>query len=68
MIRDERDPFREPTDDELATLDLPDDLLDDDELATIDAQDLGDLVRLDADETASHETPHAPAAPPTTPT
>ncbi len=42
-------PSREPDDDELATLDMPDDLLD-------------------ADETASHETPHAPAAPPTTPT
>ncbi len=56
-----------PTDDDLAALDL-DDLFDADELATINAQDLDDLVRLDADETASHEIPHVPAAPPTTPT
>ena len=36
MTREERDPFREPTDDELATLDMPDDLRDDDELTALD--------------------------------
>ncbi len=58
MIRAERDPFREPTDDELATLDLPDDLRDDDELTALDrldaldpALDIGDVdaLLLDAD-------------------
>jgi len=50
MIREERDPFREPTDDELATLDMPDDLFDDDELTALDrldaldpALDIGDV-------------------------
>ena len=32
-------PFREPTDDGLATLDMPDDLFDDDELTALDRLD-----------------------------
>nr|MDQ2831397.1 hypothetical protein [Chloroflexota bacterium] len=52
MIREERDPFREPTDDELATLDMPDDLRDDDELATLDRLDALDPA-LDGDEIAA---------------
>ncbi len=39
MTRDGRDPFREPTDDELATLDRADDLRDDDELTALDRLD-----------------------------
>ena len=39
MIRDERDPFHEPTDDELATLDMPDDLRGGDELTALDRRD-----------------------------
>jgi len=58
MIPEERTPFHEPTDDELATLDMPDDLLDDDELTALDrldaldpALDIGDVdaLLLDAD-------------------
>ncbi len=57
MIREERDPFREPTDDGLATLDRPDDPRDDDELTALDRLDaldppldIGDVdVLLDAD-------------------
>lgn len=49
MIRDERDPFREPTDEELATLDRPDDLFADDELMALDRLDALD-PELDGDE------------------
>ncbi len=68
MISEERTPFREPTDDELAALDMPDDLLDDDELTALDrldaldpALDIGDVdaLLLDADDedaAATHET------------
>jgi len=49
MIPEERTPFREPTDDELATLDMPDDLLDDDELTALDRLDTLD-PELDNDE------------------
>ncbi len=35
-MTDRRDPFREPTDDEVAALDTPDELLADDELASLD--------------------------------
>ncbi len=64
MIPAGRDPFREPTDDELATLDMPDDLCDDDELMALDrldALDIGDVdaLLLDADDedaAATHET------------
>jgi len=49
MTREERDPFREPTDDELAMLDLPDDLLDDDELTALDRLDALEPA-LDGDE------------------
>ncbi len=42
-------PFREPTDDELATLDRPDDLFDDDELTALDRLDALD-PELDGDE------------------
>jgi len=55
-MTDRRDPFREPTDDEVAALDMPDDLLDDDELATLDAQDLDELATLDADDEADTTT------------
>ncbi len=41
-MTDRRDPFREPTDDELAALDTPDELLDDDELAALDRLDVLD--------------------------
>jgi hypothetical protein len=49
MTREERNPFREPTDDELATLDMPDDLRDDDELTALDRLDTLDPA-LDNDE------------------
>jgi len=39
MTLDGRDPFREPTDDELATIDMPDDLCDDDELMALERLD-----------------------------
>jgi hypothetical protein len=42
-------PFREPTDDERATLDMPDDLCDDDELTALDRLDALDPA-LDGDE------------------
>ncbi len=42
-------PFREPTDDERATLDAPDDLVDDDELTALDRLDALDPA-LDGDE------------------
>ncbi len=42
-------PFREPTDDELATLDLPDDLRDDDELTALDRLEALD-PEMDGDE------------------
>ncbi len=41
-MTDRRDPFREPTDDEVAALDTPDELLDDDELAALDRLDARD--------------------------
>ncbi len=49
MIREERDSFREPTDDELATLNMPDDLRDDDELTALDRLEALDPA-LDGDE------------------
>ncbi len=49
MIPEERTPVREPTDDALATLDMPDDLLDDDELTALDRLDTLD-PELDNDE------------------
>jgi len=36
-------PFREPTDDEMATLNMPDDLCDDDELTALDRLEALDL-------------------------
>ncbi len=55
-------PFREPTDDELATLDMPDDLFDDDELTALDrldaldpALDIGDVDALLLDANAGDE-------------
>jgi len=57
-------PFRAPTDDELATLDLPDDLCDDDELTALDRLDaldheldIGDVdaLLLDADADAEED-------------
>jgi len=45
----------------------PDDLRTADDVDTLDAQDLDDLATLDADVPPSPETPHLPAAPPTTP-
>jgi len=44
----------------------PDDLRAADDVHTLDAQDLDDLATLDADAPPSPETPHLPAAPPTT--
>jgi len=38
-MTDRRDPFREPTDDEVVARDTPDDLLDDDERALLDRLD-----------------------------
>jgi len=64
MTREERDPFREPTDDELAALDMPDDLRDDDELTALDRLealdpemdgDEIDVLLLDADTDADDE-------------
>ncbi len=46
MTCEGHEPFREPTDDELATLDVPDDLLDDDDM--FDNDELTALDRLDA--------------------
>jgi len=43
------DPFREPTDDEMATLDIPDELLDDDALTVLNRLDALD-PDLDGDE------------------
>ncbi len=39
MTCEGHEPFREPTDDELATLNAPDELLDDDELMALDRLD-----------------------------
>ncbi len=49
MIPEGRDPFREPTDDEMAALDMPDDLCDDDELTALDRLDALD-PEMDGDE------------------
>ncbi len=55
-MTDRRDPFREPTDDELAALGTPDDLLDDDELAALDRLDVLDLApNSDGDESDGDE-------------
>jgi len=58
-MTDKRDPFHEPTDDEVAALDTPDELLDEDEVAALDHLDAldaqldgdeSDMLLLDADE------------------
>jgi len=64
MTPEGRDPFREPADDEMATLGMPDDLCDDDELTALDHLDALDLdmdgdeidaLLLDADADAEEE-------------